>query len=712
MFADFLPTLCWLANGDGYIVWYNRRWHEYCGTTPEQMEGWGWQSVHHPDVLPEVLKRWQSSIARSEPFEMTFPLRGADGVFRPFLTRVQPVRDASGRVARWFGVNTDVSGQLAVEQELTRNSANLEVLNRTGEMIAAELNLDRLVNTVTDAGVTLTGAQFGAFFYNVTNEAGEALMLYALVGAERAKFDQFGMPRATAVFKPTFDGDGVIRSDDILQDERYGKSAPHHGMPKGHLPVRSYLAAPVTSRSGEVIGGLFFGHETPGVFTEAHERLVTGLAGQAAVAIDNARLFQSAEHELGQRRAAEAQLQSLNLQLEERVAEEVAERTKAEEALRQAQKMEAVGQLTGGIAHDFNNMLAVVIGSLDIAERRLAKGDADVARYLENVRAGATRASALTQRLLAFSRQQPLAPQVIDLNRLVTEMSELLRRTLGEQVDLETVVAGGLWLTSVDPHQLESAIVNLAVNARDAMPAGGSLTIETANAYLDDRYAEAHVGLPAGQYVMIAVTDTGEGMPPETLAKVFDPFFTTKPVGKGTGLGLSMVYGFVKQSGGNVKIYTELGRGTTVKLYLPRYLGPATAAASVGRVTATPAAAGGETILVVEDDPQVRQMSVQALIELGYTVLQAASGDEALAQLRTTRGIDLLFTDVVMAGMSGRQLADEVLREFPGIKVLFTTGYTKNAVVQNGVLEPGVAMIAKPFSISDLAQKVRAVLDS
>ena len=369
---------------------------------------------------------------------------------------------------------------------------------------------------------------------------------------------------------------------------------------------------------------------------------------------------------------------------------------RSQEALRQSQKMEAVGQLTGGIAHDFNNMLSIVIGSLDLAMRRLRRGDSAVESYLRNAQEGAARAATLTQRLLAFSRQSPLSPSVLNLNSLVANMSELLRRTLGEQVVLETVLAGGLWSAHVDPNQLENAIVNLAVNARDAMPQGGKLTIETANCHLDDLYAAGEPGLAAGQYVLIAVSDVGLGMDADTLKRVFDPFFTTKPVGKGTGLGLSMVYGFARQSGGHVRIYSEPGCGTSVKIYLPRHLGSAQGGDEPARAKPVPtAAADAEIVLVVEDEERVRLMSCNALRELGYTVFEASGGEEALRIFARMPRVDLVFTDVVMAGMSGRQLADALRGENPGVKVLYTTGYTRNAVVHNGVLDEGVAFFAQ-----------------
>jgi signal transduction histidine kinase/CheY-like chemotaxis protein len=390
---------------------------------------------------------------------------------------------------------------------------------------------------------------------------------------------------------------------------------------------------------------------------------------------------------------------------------QIADRETAEGQVRQLQKMEAIGQLTGGIAHDFNNMLAIVVGSLDIARRRLqGKDEANVGRYIDNAFEGAQRAATLTARLLAFSRQQPLEPKVLDSNKLVGNTSELLLRTIGEPVRIETVLAGGLWRICADGSQLESAIVNLAVNARDAMPNGGTLTIETANCHLDDAYARNHAEVTAGQYVMISLTDSGVGMTPEVIERAFDPFYTTKTVGKGTGLGLSQVFGFVKQSGGHLKIYSEVGHGTTVKIYLPRHTGPG-APEQPAAIAGVPLGRADEIVMVVEDEADVRHMSVDALRDLGYTVVQAAGPLQALEQLALQPEMTLLFTDIVMPDMNGRQLAERAVAERPGLKVLYTTGYTRNAVVHNGTLDQGVHFLAKPFTVAQLAVKVRDVLD-
>ena len=398
----------------------------------------------------------------------------------------------------------------------------------------------------------------------------------------------------------------------------------------------------------------------------------------------------------------------------DRLIAEGKEREAAEAQLRQVQKMESIGQLTGGIAHDFNNMLAIVIGSLDMARRRLGNdGDPRVARGIDNATEGAQRAAQLTARLLAFSRQQPLEPQTTDLNKLVGGMSELLRRTIGEDMRVETVLAGGLWHAHIDANQLENAILNLCVNARDAMPGGGRVTIETANAHLDDRYCAAQDDVMPGQYVMVSVTDTGTGMPPEIVERAFEPFFTTKGVGKGTGLGLSQVFGFVKQSHGHVKIYSEQSQGTIIKIYLPRHYGEdACTDVSAPPIGSLPRARPDEIILVVEDEERVRHMSVDALRDLGYTVVQASDGEQALSLLTIQPRIDMLFTDIVMPGINGRILADRARGNRPDLPVLYTTGYTRNAIVHNGMLDPGVAFLAKPFTLDQLAIKVRQVLDS
>ena len=733
----------------------------------------------------------------------------------------------------------------------------LELLNKVGNTVAAEIDLEKAVQTVTDIATQLSGAAFGAFFYNVINDRGESYMLYTLSGVPREAFSKFPMPRNTAVFAPTFTGEGIVRSADITKDARYGKNDPHYGMPNGHLPVRSYLAAPVISASGEVLGGLFFGHSDIGKFDAQSERIVSAIAIQAAIAIEKARLYRAARDEIRRREGVEYALRENEQQLERRVEERTAQLTaasarlqeearerlraegrfrvlvdgvrdyaifmldqsgvitnwnsgaqrikgysddeiigkhfsifyteqdrtagiparalqtaanegkfeveglrvrkdgsqfwanvvinairdtqgglvgfakvtrdvterreaqialqRAQEQLVQSQKMEGIGQLTGGVAHDFNNLLTIIIGNLESAQRTVSgtQGAERLARSLEHAMRGAQCAASLTQRLLAFSRRQPLEPKATDLSRLIRNMSDLFRRTLGESISIEAVLSGGLWRVLVDQNQLEVGILNLAVNSRDAMPKGGKLTIETANVILDESYAAAQAEVVPGQYVVISVTDTGSGMSKETLGKAFEPFFTTKDIGQGTGLGLSQVYGFVKQSGGNVKIYSESGQGTTVKIYLPRLHSdeaddrPETSSVQI------PKGSLNQTVLVVEDEEDVRAYTSGIVRELGYSILEAANGATALQILGQHPEVALLFTDIGLpGGMNGRQLADAARKVRPDIKVLFTTGYARNAIVHDGRLDPGVSLLTKPFTYAALAAKLSDVLQS
>jgi CheY-like chemotaxis protein len=373
--------------------------------------------------------------------------------------------------------------------------------------------------------------------------------------------------------------------------------------------------------------------------------------------------------------------------------------------------MEAIGQLTGGVAHDFNNLLTVILGNLETIGRLAPADDGRLRRAVEQASRGAQRAATLTQQLLAFSRRQPLNPKPTEVNRLVSGVSELIRRTLNENIAIETVLGAGVWRVEIDSHQLESALLNLAVNARDAMPSGGKLTIETSNAHFDEHYASAHAEVQPGQYVSISVTDTGAGMSKDVLSRAFDPFFTTKPIGQGTGLGLSQVYGFVKQSGGHVKLYSEVGEGTTVKIYLPRYTG-GQAEVEIEQAPSVPQGESTEVILVVEDDEDVRSFSVESLRELGFSVLEARDGPSALRLLELHPEIKMLFTDVGLPGINGRELVDAARTRRPGLKVLFTSGYARNAIVHQGRLDPGVQLLTKPFTRGQLASRVRDVLDT
>lgn len=407
---------------------------------------------------------------------------------------------------------------------------------------------------------------------------------------------------------------------------------------------------------------------------------------------------------------SQAELHDLNATLEQRVEQRSEELRVTEEALRQSQKMEAVGQLTGGLAHDFNNLLTGMLGNLELLQARIARGRLDdVDRFVSAAQGAGRRAASLTQRLLAFSRRQTLDPKPTDVNRLIGGMEDLLRRTVGGTADIEIVGAAGLWTANIDAGQLENALLNLCINARDAMPDGGRITVETANKWLDERTSRER-DLPAGQYLSICVTDTGIGMSAETIERAFEPFYTTKPIGQGTGLGLSMIYGFARQSGGQVRIYSEVGAGTTVCVYLPRHIGEVDGPEMEEAAYAT-ASASGQTVLIVDDEATIRHLVDEVLDEAGYTVIGAADGAAGIKVLQSGARVELLITDVGLPnGMNGRQVADAARSLRPGLKVLFITGYAENAAVGNGHLEPGMELLTKPFSMEALVAKVGDML--
>lgn len=679
------------------------RWDERCkqlfGLPPDAhvtYEG-SFLAGLHPDDRERADEAVRNALAPGDPrpFDIEYRTVGIeDGALR-WIAATGSAEFQNGKAVRFVGAVHDITARKGAEMRL-------RILNDTGAAVAAERDLASIVQTVTDAGVELTGAQFGAFFYNVVDQAGESYMLYTLSGASREAFEGYPMPRATDVFRPTYEGEGVVRSDDILLDPRYGRNAPNRGMPEGHLPVRSYLAVPVVSRTGEVLGGLFFGHGEPGRFKDVHEQAILGIAGHAASALDNARLLASAERELQERRRAEQALQSLNSTLEERVRAAVAERTLAEEQLRQAQKMEAIGNLTGGIAHDFNNLLMAVLGSLELLRRRLPD-DPALLRLVDNAVQGAQRGSALTQRMLAFARRQDLNIQDVDAMRLVVGMTDLLQRSLGPMFSIETSFPPRLPAVVTDPHQLESALLNLAVNARDAMPGSGSIRIEGREEVVSQPTGD----LKPGRYVCISVTDTGEGMDDETLKKAAEPFFTTKGVGKGTGLGLSMVKGLAEQSGGTLRLCSRPGVGTTAEIWLPA--GGTASPVVDEEIVPTPVETGQHhkalRVLCVDDDVLVLMNSVAMLEDLGHEVVEASSAAEALELFRNGQ-FDLVMTDHAMPKMTGTELAGELRALRPDIPIILATGYAERT--------PGVSdelpRLAKPFWQTDLEAAILSAM--
>ena len=770
--ADSAPVMMWVTDPVGQCTYLNRRWYEFTGQVPPQGEGLGWLDAVHPDDRAHAGDAFLSANAEQRDYRTEFRVRRSDGVYRWAIDAAAARFDTDGTYLGYVGSVIDIDDRREREEELRETTARAEQLAAERAAILGQLDEGVIVTDaigritfVNDAATRIHGgAQLDVVpedyvdSYNLRTIDGDAYpvaelpLVRAVRQGEAVRETRWLIRRpdgrdvlAVGAARPVLDNDGrrlgavlTVRddtersraeaalrtlNDDLEQrvvartqerDRLWRNTQDLQVVIDGEARFRAVSPA-VTAMLGwsadDLIGQTVFDFivaddeaPTHGALEQAREGPLPtfenryrhkdgGVRWISWVASPEGELIYASGRHITAEKEREAQLEA------------------AREALRQSQKMEAVGQLTGGIAHDFNNMLAVVIGSLDLLGRRLGDGDARARRYVDAATDGARRAALLTQRLLAFSRQQPLRPEHLEVGKLVTGMSALIRGSLGSNIRFETVLAGGGWHAHADPNQLENVLLNLAVNARDAMPDGGRLTIETQNAHLDARYAAAYPGVPAGQYVLIAVTDTGGGMDEAVIAKAFDPFFTTKEVGKGTGLGLSQVYGFVKQSGGHVKIYSEPGQGTTVKVYLPR-------AMVAERDDAQDVAAGDmpmgeqeELILVVEDEPAVRQFSVDALTELGYRVIEADGATAALRLLDAHPEIAMMFTDIVMPDVNGAKLAELARRQRPGLKVLFTTGYTRNAVVHNGVLDPGVELVGKPFTIEELAAKVREVLD-
>ncbi len=639
----------------------------------------------HPDDLPRVRAAITETLASGGAYDAEYRVIGRDGRTRWLAAQGRIDRDENGRAVHFPGISFDIDARKRAELRL-----------------AALVELGDRLRQPGDAGDLALAA---------------ATVLGRALDVSRAGYGTVDPVAETIVTERAYCREGIAALPPILHFRDYGSYIEDlkHGVTVAIADVReddrtrdtaeglrqlsamSFINMPVTEQGG-FVALLYLNHAEPRPWTQEELAFVREVAERTRDAVE--------------RRRAETGLAALNARLEQEVEARTAELMVAEEHLRQAQKMEAVGQLTGGLAHDFNNLLTGISGALEMIQVRVAQGRiGDLDRYVTAAQGATRRAAALTHRLLAFSRRQTLDPRPTDVNRLVQGMEDLIRRTVGPAIAVEVVGAAGLWDALVDANQLENALLNLCINARDAMPDGGRITIETANRWLDERAARAR-DLDAGQYLSLCVTDTGTGMTPEVQARAFDPFYTTKPLGEGTGLGLSMIYGFARQSGGQVRIYSEPGQGTTLCIYLPRYYGDAppeeAPAVSLDRA---PLSEGARLVLVVDDEPTIRMLAIEVLSELGYTTLEAGDGTAALRLLATGVRPDLLVTDVGLPGqMNGRQVADAALALIPDLRVLFITGYAENAVIGNGQLAPNMALLTKPFAMEALAAKVRGVL--
>jgi PAS domain S-box-containing protein len=751
--AQAMPNQVWTASASGAVEWVNERITAYTGAAQSELTGPSWAAWVHPDDLPALRRRWLLALASGSPHETEFRLRRADGTFRWHIARAVPVRDAAGRIVRWIGSNTDIDDQKTAARVLAEINERLEqqVRERTSERDSAWRNAQDLLVVVTPDGVLRAVNPAWTRILGWPAEAVVGQNLLDLVHPEDAAATREALAHAADDVPARFEA--RVRRRDRSYRRIGWLSAPEGGLvyASGRDVTREREQAAALARSEARLRSVFetsYQHQgllTPdGTLLDANPASLEGIAARLEDVVGRpfwdtpwftgtpgmTELVQAAVPRVAAGAPFRQEI-GLNLPTGQRVfdfsmrpvrdlageviaivpeAMEVTERRAAEERLRQAHKMEALGQLTGGIAHDFNNMLTGITGALDLIRRRAAQGRTDrLERYIDTATAAAQRAASLTHRLLAFARRQSLEIKPQDVNGLIAGMAEMLRRTLGEGVKLEMALQEGLWPALTDSNQLESAILNLAINARDAMPEGGRLAIETANIRLDGA-AMVDDGLTAGDYVLVGISDTGIGMAPDVAKQAFDPFFTTKPLGQGTGLGLSMVYGFAQQCGGQVRLESELGQGTSVRLYLPR-ASRALEAAGTADEAAAPRGRG-ETVLVVEDDPAVRMLIGEVLEELGYQYVEAADGQAAIPHLESPRPIDLLVTDVGLPNLNGRQLAEIARRLRPDLKVLFVTGYAEQAAIRAGLLPPGMEVMTKPFALDVLAGRIRRLIES
>jgi len=733
-YLEAMPNQVWTAHPDGSFAWFNQRVYAESGATPEEMREGVWTRIMLPEDLAIARERWEHALATGTPFSAEFRLLDKERGHRWYLSRALPIRDTRGRIVQWIGTNTDIDDQKLIETQHARDRNRMWALSQDlmmvcdfeGKIITVNPSSERLLGWTEEEMVDrpisdfvhpddlaisaaevakLSGGQptlafenryrckngqYRLFDWTAVPEAGHIHGIGRDITLERAAARERDRTwELSPVLKLVIAADGTIITcnpswtrvlgwtlEDVL-----GRAVTDFMPPEDRAGSEARRAILVSGETLPEYQATFLGKDD----TRHRISWITVFEGGSIFAFG---------------RDVTAELEA---------AEALHE---AEEALRQSQKMEAIGQLTGGIAHDFNNLLAGIIGSMDLVRKRIEQGRlGELSKYLDAASTSANRAAALTARLLAFGRRQSLDARPSDINGLVAGLEDLLRRTIGESIALEIILKTGLWAAITDANQFESALLNMAINARDAMPNGGKLTIETNNTQLDALYVRGFEGLEAGDYVVVCVSDTGQGMDQAVLERAFDPFFTTKPLGQGTGLGLSMIYGFAKQVGGHVRIYSEIGHGTTIKLYMRRHAG--NVEAEIEKLPPEQHLAGaGESVLVVEDDSSIRMLVMETLSDLGYQADSAPDAKVALPKLEAGGRIDLLITDVGLpGGMNGRQLADWARLRRPGLKVLFITGYAEGAAIRSGFLDPGMEMITKPFPLDVLTRKIREMIE-
>jgi PAS domain S-box-containing protein len=736
--AETMPLIVWTADERGELDYITQAFFDYAGFSTESGANEHWIDSLHPDDRTPCMQRWRESIRTGQEYSCEFRVRRHDGQYRWHRAYARLIRDHDEAEVKWYGAAIEIHDQkLAVEQAT-----------------ALAQRLGQTLESITDAFFTLDGQWRFSFLNrraeqvlhrtrdellgkNVWVEFPEAVGTVFETEYRRAMlhqcpvvFEQYYPPLETWFEVHAYPSDNglAVYFQDVT--DRVNRDAQLRLLQTAIAHLNDVViitdAEPIDDPGPRIVFVNDAFERRTGYTREEiigkTPRLLQGPQTSLAelTRIRNAlRRWQPVRAELcNYTKSGEiywVELEIVPLANEKgwfthwvAIERDVTERHLLQAKLDRLQRMEAVGQLTGGVAHDFNNLLTVMLGNAELLAEEL-QGNRTLAEHARLIVQAGSQGAQLTQRLLAFARRQPLEPQPLSVNEVVSSLEELLRRTLGEHIELEFVIAPDAWPAMVDPSQLEDALLNLALNARDAMPTGGRLTIETGNVHLSDDYAESQVDIEPGDYVMLAVSDTGCGIAAKDQKRLFEPFFTTKAKGKGTGLGLAMVYGFIKQSGGHISVYSEQGQGTTFRLYLPRSLQAPRAIAPVEDIPLH--VPGGETILLVEDDPLVRKYAHDQLQALGYTVISAPGGSQALEVIQTAQPIDLLFTDVIMpGGMSGRELADRAKGLRPGLKVLYTSGYTENAIVHHGRLDPGVLLLSKPYRRIELARKIRQAL--